>query len=115
MKPTLILRLEGAALFLLTFYLYQGPWWLFGILFMAPDIGLLGFYISPWVGSHAYNLFHTEVLPALLVGLGLLLKMPILWQIAIIWFSHINFDRMLGFGLKNPESFKETHLKSISS
>jgi hypothetical protein len=33
--------------------------------------------------------------------------------VAIIWFSHIAFDRMLGFGLKYPTFFKDTHLQHI--
>jgi hypothetical protein len=30
--------------------------------------------------------------------------------LALIWFAHIGFDRLLGFGLKYPTRFKDTHL-----
>jgi hypothetical protein len=30
--------------------------------------------------------------------------------IALIWIAHIAFDRLLGFGLKYPTQFKDTHL-----
>jgi hypothetical protein len=30
--------------------------------------------------------------------------------LALIWVAHIGFDRMLGFGLKYPSRFKDTHL-----
>jgi hypothetical protein len=29
---------------------------------------------------------------------------------SLIWIAHIGFDRMLGFGLKHPTRFKDTHL-----
>jgi hypothetical protein len=29
----------------------------------------------------------------------------------LIWIVHIGMDRMLGFGLKYPTGFKETHLQ----
>ena len=32
-------------------------------------------------------------------------------QLALIWLSHISFDRCLGFGLKFPESFRVTHIQ----
>jgi hypothetical protein len=30
--------------------------------------------------------------------------------LALIWIGHIELDRMLGFGLKYPTRFKDTHL-----
>jgi hypothetical protein len=33
--------------------------------------------------------------------------------IALIWAAHIGMDRMLGFGLKYPTEFKETHLQRV--
>jgi hypothetical protein len=34
-------------------------------------------------------------------------------QIALIWAAHIAIDRVLGFGLKYPTAFKDTHLNRI--
>ena len=31
----------------------------------------------------------------------------------VLLFSHINLDRMLGYGLKYPDNFKNTHLNNI--
>jgi hypothetical protein len=39
---------------------------------------------------------------------------PALLAIAIIWFSHIVFDRLLGYGLKYPAHFKDTHLQHLA-
>ena len=30
--------------------------------------------------------------------------------LSLIWTAHIGFDRLLGFGLKYPARFKDTHL-----
>jgi len=32
---------------------------------------------------------------------------------ALIWISHIGFDRMLGYGLKYPTQFRDTHLQHV--
>ena len=32
---------------------------------------------------------------------------------ALIWFAHIGGDRLLGFGLKYPTVFQDTHLSHV--
>jgi len=32
---------------------------------------------------------------------------------SLIWLAHIGFDRMLGFGLKYPTRFADTHLARV--
>jgi hypothetical protein len=32
---------------------------------------------------------------------------------ALIWLAHIGFDRMLGYGLKYPTFFEDTHLQHV--
>ena len=32
---------------------------------------------------------------------------------ALIWISHIGFDRLLGYGLKYPTQFRDTHLQHV--
>ena len=34
-------------------------------------------------------------------------------QIALIWLAHIGMDRMLGYGLKYPTGFKDSHLQRV--
>jgi hypothetical protein len=34
-------------------------------------------------------------------------------QLALIWSAHIGIDRLLGYGLKYPTAFKETHLGRV--
>jgi len=34
-------------------------------------------------------------------------------KIALIWLAHIGADRLLGYGLKYPTTFKDTHLSRV--
>ena len=106
----------------LVLYFWIGaPWLTFVILILVPDLSMLGYLANPRVGAVIYNLFHTYIGPALLMGLGVILTDYDLdpyafWDfapIAIIWTAHIAFDRVLGYGLKSPEGFKITHLGRI--
>ena len=36
--------------------------------------------------------------------------MPSVLPVCLIWLAHIGFDRLLGYGLKYPDAFKDTHL-----
>lgn len=116
--PGLLLRGEGAALFLAMLGVYThlagapgGPsWWLFALLILAPDLSFLGYLAGPRVGALTYNAAHTTIVP-LLVGLGAFyMDRPLVLAVAVIWVAHIGLDRSLGYGLKYPEAFRDTHL-----
>jgi hypothetical protein len=34
-------------------------------------------------------------------------------QLALIWLTHIGVDRFIGYGLKYPTDFKDTHLQRV--
>ena len=34
-------------------------------------------------------------------------------QLALIWLAHIGADRLLGYGLKYPTAFTDTHLQRV--
>jgi hypothetical protein len=109
-----ILRLEGLAAFvagITAFALLGGSWWLFALLFLLPDLGLLGYLRGPKTGALTYNLTHTHAGPALLAALAWAAA-PTLLPVAAIWFAHIGFDRALGYGLK-LRTFGRTHLGRI--
>ena len=109
-------RLEGLALATICVWLYAGihrPWWLFALLFLAPDLSMLGYLAEPRVGAVAYNLVHTWVAPVVLFALGWWGGMPLLLPLAFILGAHIGFDRALGLGLKLPTGFRDTHLGRI--
>lgn len=108
-------RLEGlvALGFGVIAYASLGQSWLvFAVLFLAPDLFMLGYLRSARIGAMSYNLGHTYVAPALLALLGFLVG-PLAFGLAAIWVAHIGFDRMRGYGLKLNGGFEQTHLGLI--
>ena len=109
-------RLEwaAAALALLLCYSFSdGPWILFALLVLAPDLAMLGYLFGPRVGAVAYNAAHMLVGPALAAVVGLATGNETATWIAIIWLFHIAVDRALGYGLKLSTGFRDTHLGRI--
>jgi uncharacterized protein DUF4260 len=108
-----LLRLEGlaAAAVATVFYARTGAsWWMYGALFLVPDLSMLGYLGGPKLGARIYNAIHSYITPATLAVSALLLGAPGLVPFALIWASHIGVDRLLGYGLKYPEAFGRTHL-----
>lgn len=117
-RPDVLLRLEALVVVAASVIGYRavfhGSWWLFALLFLAPDVSLAGYAAKQHLrlAAAVYNTAHTYLLPAVL---GL-----VAWhgasapgeQIAAIWIAHIGFDRVLGYGLKFPEGFRPTHVQS---
>jgi hypothetical protein len=115
-NPGLLLRAEGALLLVLAALAYwrlQGNWVAFALLLLVPDLGMLGYARSTRLGAATYNLVHTAVLPTLLAGYGVIAGDALTLSLASIWFAHIGLDRMLGFGLKYPRAFRDTHLQHL--
>ena len=113
MSPRPLLHLEGAAVFIASLFAYQSnhfSWLLFAVLFLVPDASLIGYVFNPRLGAMAYNAIHTYVGPLVLGGYALFAGRHLPLLLALIWIGHIGFDRMLGFGLKYPSRFKDTHL-----
>jgi hypothetical protein len=111
--PLLILRAEGAVLLVAAMagYAVSGfAWSLFAILFLLPDVFMLGYLIDRTRGAALYNLGHSTVLPALSIGLGLFTGNSLATAVGLIWLAHVGFDRAMGYGLKYPDSFASTHL-----
>lgn len=111
--PLLMLRLEGALALAGTLYAYHalgGRWSLFALLFLLPDLSMLGYLAGRRVGAACYNALHTYAGPAALAGLGVALQRPLLLCVACIWAAHIGMDRLLGYGLKYGTSFGDSHL-----
>ncbi len=115
-KPRWLLHLEGGSIFALALILYCAGhfhWWLFALLLLTPDLSMLGYLANPKMGSAAYNLVHTSTLPILLLGAAIVAQLPALEPYALIWLAHIGMDRMLGYGLKYPTRFRDTHLQHV--
>ena len=114
--PRLLLRLEAAAVVAGAAFAYaalSGRWGLFALLFLLPDLSMLGYAFGRRAGAVAYNAAHSYVGPALLAAIGATLGAHALWPIACIWVAHVGFDRLLGYGLKYGSAFGDTHLGRI--
>lgn len=108
-----ILRLEEAMQFGLALYLtYQlsFPGWLYAVLFLTPDVSMIGYLVNTRIGALTYNLFHHKGLAIAMYLVGVSTNAPVIMFIGLILFGHSAFDRMLGYGLKYPDNFKHTHL-----
>jgi hypothetical protein len=114
--PGLLLRLEGAAVLAgsLALYFDEGFGWLaLVVLVLAPDLAMIGYAAGPRAGAVAYDVAHTEALPVALGVAGLLAGASLPVQLALIWLAHIGADRLLGYGLKYPTAFGDTHLQRV--
>jgi len=114
--PRLFLHLEGAAILIaaVSFYAYQGfSWWTFALFLLAPDLSFVIYMLDRRIGSMAYNLAHTTILPLALGIYSALNGNTIGMQAALIWFAHIGMDHIFGYGFKYSGEFKETHFSRI--
>jgi hypothetical protein len=112
----ILLRLEGLTLFVgmtLLYAVWDGSWWVYAILFLAPDLSFLGYLAGSRTGAIIYNAAHSYMAPMALMTTGFALASPLVLSIAMIWLAHIGIDRALGYGLKYSAGFGFTHLGRI--
>jgi len=93
-------------------------WFWFVVLFLAPDLSMLGYLAGARIGAWTYNLAHTYAAALVVLGAGLISNLTdhprlALLGVGLIWCAHIGFDRLLGYGLKSPDGFRFTHLGKI--
>jgi hypothetical protein len=115
-KPGILLRIEGCAVLILSVTLYWAfgaGWLLFAVLLFTPDISMVGYLGGAKIGASIYNLVHTIALPLLLIAISVVTSHIVFAPYGLIWTAHIGMDRMLGFGLKYPTNFKDTHLQRV--
>ena len=108
-----LLRIDEALQLILSIYLVnQLPYagWMYWALFLAPDLGMLGYLVNTQTGALLYNLFHHKGIAIALYLMGLYLNIPELLFTGLLLFGHSSFDRIFGYGLKYPDNFKNTHL-----
>lgn len=114
--PRLLLHAEGAAVAIsaVVVYFWAGyPWWLLLVLALAPDLAMLGYLAGPRIGAIAYDVAHTYALAVPLAAVGLVAGADIAAEIGLVWIAHIGVDRAIGYGLKYPTRFEDTHLQRV--
>lgn len=114
--PRGLLHLEGLAVLLGALVLYFDAgygWLLLVLLVLAPDVSIAGYLGGSVVGALTYDVAHTYALPVALAVVGVASNSSVATQLALIWLVHIGADRLLGYGLKYPAGFKDTHLQRV--
>ena len=105
------LLMLGLALYLFSKLDYGWGW--YALLFLTPDLSMVGYLANPRLGAWTYNLIHHKGLSVVLYILGYLLATPWLMFAGTILLGHSSFDRVLGYGLKHEDAFQNTHLGRI--
>jgi hypothetical protein len=110
------LRLEGVAAFVGGLALYGwhgGPWLLVLPLLLVPDLSAIGYLRDPRLGAFTYNVVHNWALGLAVLGVGLATDNALIAIAGAVLIAHVGMDRALGYGLKLPTSFHDTHLGRI--
>ena len=110
------LRAEGVAGLALGWVVWQefgGELIWFVPLLVVPDISMLGYLRGPHLGAITYNLAHNWLTGGGVVAIGAALEINQLAMAGTILVAHTGVDRLLGYGLKYPTSFQDTHLGRI--
>lgn len=114
--PRQLLRLEGLALLagaVLAYRALGAGWGAFAALFLLPDLALLAYGLGPRWGARAYNLTHSTLAAAMLLGGAWWVGAQPSMALALVWLAHIGFDRALGYGLKYERGFGDSHLGRV--
>ena len=104
---------EEAFLVILSVFMFSRlhyPWWMFLVLFFAPDLSMVGYAAGSRVGAFVYNFFHHRAIAVVAYVLGALWGYESAQLAGVIMLGHSSFDRVFGYGLKYPDSFNHTHL-----
>lgn len=88
-------------------------WWYYLILFLGPDISMLGYLLGNRIGAACYNSFHHKGIALVLLVTGSIYANWMLQVTGLILFGHSSMDRIFGYGLKYNEGFKFTHLGTV--
>jgi hypothetical protein len=111
-----ILRIEAMTLFIAGVLLYLQlnghALWLLPLL-LAPDLSMVGYLGGPRLGAIGYNLVHNLAIAIAALGIGWFAAIAPLALAGSILVAHVGMDRALGYGLKLPTDFKDTHLGRI--
>lgn len=117
-----LLKLEELAQLLMclaALIIIEVPWWMYLLLVLGPDNGMLGYLVNARVGAITYNLLHHKGIALLVVFFGVLITHSSfhgnpwvldVFRTGFILYGHASMDRIFGYGLKFGDSFQHTHL-----
>ena len=111
-----LLRAEWLVIFLTGIYQYLAmhgnAYWLLPFL-LAPDLSMAGYLAGPRIGALTYNAVHNLVVAGALLVIGVSTSLAPVALLGSVLFAHVGMDRALGYGLKLPTDFRDTHLGRI--
>jgi hypothetical protein len=111
-----LVKLEELALFglaLLLFSQLDYRWSIYALLFLAPDLSMIGYLVNPRLGAWTYNLIHHKGLAVALYISGSMFSVPWLMFAGTLLLGHSSLDRVFGYGLKYEDTFQNTHLGRV--
>lgn len=112
----IILRAEALAIFVGGVVLYLQlnghPLWLLPLL-LAPDLSMVGYLGGPRLGAITYNAAHNLLTALVVLAVGWFAAIAPMALFGAILAAHVGMDRTLGYGLKLPTDFRDTHLGRI--
>jgi hypothetical protein len=111
--PQMWLRAEGVAVLAAGAGLYlhiSGAPLLLVPLLLAVDVSMVGYLAGPRPGAVIYNLVHNWAVGVGVLALAWWLGSPAIAPVGAILVAHTGMDRALGYGLKYPTAFADTHL-----
>ena len=111
-----LVKLEEFALFglaLLLFSQLDYGWGTYALLFLAPDLSMIGYLLNPRLGAWTYNLIHHKGLAVAIYILGSVFSVPWLMFAGTLLLGHYSLDRVFGYGLKYEDTFQNTHLGRV--
>ena len=112
----LVLRVEAIVLFVAGVIVYLQlnghPLWLLPLL-LAPDASMVGYVGGPVLGALAYNVVHNLATAIVVLAVGWFAGIAPLALAGAVLIAHVGMDRSLGYGLKLPTDFRNTHLGRI--
>jgi hypothetical protein len=110
------LKLESLAEFLLSIFVFSRldyAWYWYPALLLVPDLSMIGYAFNTRIGALVYNIFHNKALGVAVGVVGASIGNPALVLAGVILYGHSAMDRVMGYGLKFPDDFKNTHLGRI--
>ena len=111
-----LIKLEELALFglaLLLFSQLDYGWSIYALLFLTPDLSMIGYLANPRLGAWLYNLIHHKGLAVAFYIFGYVFSVPWLMFAGTLLLGHSSLDRVFGYGLKYEDTFQNTHLGKI--
>lgn len=108
-----LIKIEEVFMLGLAVYLFAGlevAWWWYPLLFLAPDLSMVGYMGGTQWGALTYNFAHHKGLAIILFVLGALLSLREMQLAGVVILGHSSLDRVMDYGLKYGDDFKHTHL-----